>query len=166
MAEELKDKVKELKKLHRENIKTIFKLEEENKKLKSENYFKISTGDNMGVQEMWFEVKESLVSGQGKGVFTKRPFKNGEIVMRAPIIRFPLTDLTERASLRQYNGNIGDGTAFLTMDYQGLVKNSPDNNNLRATWRIQDGYSEFVATRDIKIGEELYQSYGSPNKVN
>ena len=51
--------------------------------------------------------------------------------------------------------------------YSNLPKTIPnDNNNLSATWRIQDGYSEFVATRDIKNGEELLQSFSSPNKVN
>lgn len=166
MTEELQTKIKELKKNHRENLKTIMKLEDENQKLKSDNYFKIKSGDNMGVQEMWFEIKESSIGQSGKGVFTKRPFKNGEIVMRAPIVRFPASDLNKNAILGQFVGNIGDGTVFLTLDYQGLVNNSPDNNNLIATWRIQDGYSEFVATRDIKNGEELLQSFSSPNKVN
>ena len=78
-----------------------------------------------------------------------------------------MTDLNEGAVIKQYNGNIGDGTGFLCFDWQGLVNTtSSDKCNVRATWRIKDEYSEFTATKDIEIGEELFQSYGEPLRIN
>ena len=165
MEEELKQKIKILKKNHRENLKTIMKLEEENKELKSDNYFKLDNDISKGVQEMWFEIKESSIPQHGNGVFARRPFKKGDVVMRARVIRFPASDLNQNAVLGRFVGNVGDGSVFLTLDYQGLVLDSKDNN-VQATWRLKDGISEFIATRDIAVGDEIYQSFGTPNKIN
>jgi len=85
--------------------------------------------------------------------------------MSAPIIRFSINELKPKSVLSQYYGNIGDGTAFLCFDYQGLLNTtSHDKCNIQAQWRIQDGYSDryIFATKDIKIGEELFQSYSQP----
>ena len=118
-------------------------------------------------QDIWFDCRKSSIIDAGRGIFTKRTFKKGDIVMSSPILRFPMTDINEKAVIRQYNGNIGDGTGFLTFDWQALVNtNSPDKCNVRATWRIKDGYSDFTAIKDIEIGEELFQLYQGVHRIN
>jgi hypothetical protein len=118
-------------------------------------------------QDIWFDCCKSSISKAGRGIFTKRTFKEGDVVMSSPILRFPMTDIKENAVIKQYNGNIGDGTGFLTFDWQGLVNaNSLDKCNVRATWRIKDGYSDFIAIKDIEIGEELFQSYQGVHRIN
>jgi hypothetical protein len=158
--------IEDYKKIHKDNIKLINKLEYEIKELKNKK--QVYHTDHKGsVQELWFDVRESSVPNSGRGIFAKREFKKGDIVMSAPIIRFPINELKPKSVLSQYYGNIGDGTAFLCFDYQGLLNTtSHDKCNIQAQWRIKDGYSEFVATKDIKIGEELFQSYSQPNKIN
>ena len=70
---------------------------------------------------MWFDCRESSICGAGRGVFTKRSFKEGDIVMSSPILRFPMTDLNKGAVIKQYNGNIGDGTGFYALIGKDLL---------------------------------------------
>jgi hypothetical protein len=87
--------------------------------------------------------------------------------MSSPIIRFPIKELKPDSFLSNYYGDIGDGTAFFCFDYQGLCNTtSHDNCNIQAQWRIKDGYSDYVATKNIKIGDELFQSYYRAKRIN
>ena len=104
------------------------------------------------------QVEEYLLRGN---------LKKDDIVMSAPIVSFPINELKPRSVLSQYYGNIGDGTAFLCFDYQELLNTTkPDECNISSQWRIKDGYSEFIAIKDIKIGDELFQSYSQPLRMN
>ena len=162
--EELRKKNKELKALYKETLRELNALEN---RLENNLENNLETTNVRSVQELWFDCRESSISGAGRGVFVKRSFKKGDIVMSSPILRFPMTDLNEGAVIKQYNGNIGDGTGFLCFDWQGLVNTtSSDKCNVRATWRIKDEYSEYIAIKDIEIGEELFQSYGEPLRIN
>lgn len=158
--------IEDYKKLHKENIKLINKLEDEIEELKNKK--QVDHTEHKGsVQELWFDVRQSSIPNSGRGIFAKREFLKDDIVMSSHIIRFPINELKPKSVLSQYYGNIGDGTAFLCFDYQGLLNTtSHDKCNIQAQWRIKDGYSEFVATKDIKIGEELFQSYSQPKKIN
>lgn len=161
----LQTKVNNLKQKLKENLKTINSLENEMEEIKL-NKNNLSMDETPG-EHLWFDVKKSSIPNSGRGVFAKKSFKIGDKVMSSPIIRFPVSDLNKNAVLRSYIGNVGDGTGFLTMDYQGLVNTiNPELCNVQATWRLSDGYSDFIAIRNIKEGDELFQSYGNPNKVN
>ena len=58
----------------------------------------------LGAQGHWFEVKTSKIPDSGRGVFTHRGFRKGEVIMRTPIIIFPLSQLAPGALLRDYTG--------------------------------------------------------------
>jgi hypothetical protein len=119
-----------------------------------------------GVQELWFDVGLSSVPGAGRGVFSKRAFRKGDVVMRSPILLFNVADVRPGCVLRDYCGFIGD-TAFLCFDYQGLVNRgpAPADNNVQAEWHLEQGMSQYVALRDISPGEELFQDYGSARRA-
>lgn len=159
--------IEDYKNLHKENIKIINKLEDEIEELKNDNK-KVDHSEHKGsVQDLWFDVRESRIPNSGRGVFAKKQFKKDDIVMSAPIVRFPINELKTNSVLSQYYGNVGDGTAFLCFDYQGLCNTtSPDKCNVIARWRIKDGYSDYVAIKDIEIGDELYQIYSKPSRMN
>lgn len=121
--------------------------------------------DPLGVQELWFRVGPSSVPGAGRGVFTKRAFHKGDVVMRSPVLLFNLDDVRRGSVLRDYCGAV-EGTAFLCFDYQGLVNTSlGGDNNVQAEWYLDAGMSQYVALRDIAPGEELFQNYRSARRV-
>ena len=120
-----------------------------------------------GPQAAWFDVRPSIVQGAGRGVFSRRAFEPGEIVMQAPILRYPRGEVSPDGVLARYQGGDGD-MAFLCFDYQGLVNTAPaaHENNVRAEWRIMEGLSQFVATKAIAPGHELFQNYDAPTRLN
>lgn len=120
-----------------------------------------------GPQAQWFDVKVSTLPGAGRGVFAKRMFKVGEVVMQSPIVIYPKNEVKPGSTLSHYQGSYGD-VAFLCFDYQGLVNmsNKIEFNNVRARWRLAEGLSEYVATQDIQEGEELFQHYSYPEIVS
>ena len=120
-----------------------------------------------GPQAAWFDVRPSTVQGAGRGVFSRRAFESGEIVMQAPVLQYPRGEVSPQGVLARYQGGDAD-MAFLCFDYQGLVNTSPDarENNVRAEWRIKEGLSQFVASKAIAPGDELFQNYGAPTRLN
>jgi hypothetical protein len=122
-----------------------------------------------GAQSMWFEVRTSTVPNAGRGVFTKRAFKKGDVVMSSPLIIFDINELKPGGKLTHYCGNLRvEGKGFLAFDYQGLCNssNQKEKNNVRATWRIKDDRSEYIALRDIGVGEEILQNYSGAKRIN
>lgn len=122
-----------------------------------------------GAQSMWFEVRTSTVPNAGRGVFTRRAFKKGDVVMSSPLIIFDMNELKPGSRLTHYCGNIrNEGKGFLAFDYQGLCNssNQKEKNNVQATWRIKDDRSEYIALRDIGVGEEILQSYSGAKRIN
>lgn len=124
---------------------------------------------NNGVQSMWFEVRTSTVPNAGRGVFTRRAFKKGDVVMSSPLIIFDMNELKPGSRLTHYCGNIrNEGKGFLAFDYQGLcnTSNQKEKNNVQASWRIKEDRSEYIALRDIEVGEEILQSYSGAKRIN
>lgn len=87
--------------------------------------------------------------------------------MQAPIIQYPRGEVSPHGVLAEYQGGDAD-TAFLCFDYQGLVNTASGarENNVRAEWRLADGLSQFVASKAIAPGDELFQDYGAPIRLN
>ena len=111
-------------------------------------------------QELWFDVKKSLIPNAGRGVFTKKKFKKDDIVMSSPMLLIPNKEINKNFLLYKYAGQLNKNYFFLTFDYQGLVNTTKsDECNIRAVWRTNEHISQYVALRDIDIGEELYQDY-------
>ena len=122
---------------------------------------------SQGVQAQWFDIRGSTLPGAGRGVFCKRSFRAGQIVMQAPILLYNKDEVAPGSRISQYQGSFHH-KAFLCFDYQGLVNTAScgADNNVRAQWRIGEEISQYVALRDIGVGEELLQAYSEPEVLN
>ncbi len=133
------------------------------------NRVQINNRGVLGAQELWFYVDESSVKGSGRGVFTRRSFKKDEVVMSAPLLTFDEEEIQKDGTISRYCGHLREEKRnFLCFDYQGLCNtaNKESMNNVRAVWRIAEDKSQYVALRDINIGEEILQAYGGALRKN
>ena len=103
-------------------------------------------------------VKQSLISGGGRGVFAEKDFKKGEVIEVCPL----LTD---------YKKNFANS---IIKDYTFKSKFKPDQEvivfGMCSMYNHSDNFNVahnqdpenmiFRASRDIKKGEELYVNYG------
>lgn len=128
-----------------------------------------SNHDVLGAQELWFYVGESKIPGAGRGVFARRHFKKGEVVMSSPLLMFDDDEIKKNGTISRYCGHVREKKKnFLCFDYQGLCNTAPDKsmNNVRAVWRLAEDKSQYVALRDIHIGDEILQDYRGAQKIN
>jgi SET domain-containing protein len=105
------------------------------------------------------------VRGKGRGVFARRPIREGEIIERAPVLVLDVGDLDEAtaiAGLWTHCFLWGRGKVALALGYGSLYNHSYDPNA-----RYDDVGRQtkvFSALRDIAPGEEITVNYnGSPN---
>eukprot|EP00966_Prymnesium_polylepis_P336534 7391619-Prymnesium_polylepis.5 len=123
----------------------------------------------LGAQELWFYMNNSKIPGAGRGIFTRRKFKKGEVVMSAPLLLFDDDEINKNGTISRYCGHLREEKKnFLCFDYQGLCNTAPtkSKNNVRAVWRIAEDISQYVALRDIHVGEEILQDYGSASRLS
>ena len=106
-----------------------------------------------------FIVKESLIPNSGRGVFSNKDFKKGEIVEICPLISDKKENIN-KSIIKDYTfKNKFKDEEVIVFGLCSLYNHS-DNNNI---YHDQDGKGNMVykAVRDIKKGEELYVNYGS-----
>ena len=104
-------------------------------------------------------LKESKYGG--KGVFTNKPIKQGEVVEIAPYLLVPINDISENNTLKDYVFQCDDCNHLLVLGY-GSMYNHQDNPNLKYQYN-DNGQGTFLgrfANRDIECNEELCISYG------
>jgi uncharacterized protein len=124
------------------------------------------------VPESKLLVRESLIPGSGKGLFTTVDIKKG-----TPVIQYTGEMLTWNQVQRKYKGDILEALYLFHLgpnkwidaqdlpkakaryanDAKGFVKVKSLNNN--SEYQIIDGKAFIVATRDIKAGEEIFVDY-------
>jgi SET domain-containing protein len=104
-------------------------------------------------------VRES--PGRGRGVFAVRPFAEGEVVERAPVVVFP------RAIVRGLAGTLLDDYWFWWNDACNALAlgcGSLYNHACPANVRFERDFARsqlvFVAVRAIAAGEEVTINYG------
>lgn len=103
-------------------------------------------------------IKQSLISGGGRGVFAEKDFKKGEVIEVCPLI----TDYKKNFA----NSKIKDYTfkSKFKPDQEVIVfgmcsmYNHSDNYNVGHNQDPENMI--YIAARDIKKGEELYVNYG------
>ena len=103
-------------------------------------------------------IKQSLISGGGRGVFAEKDFKKGEVIEVCPLI----TDYKKNFE----NSKIKDYTfkSKFKPDQEVIVfgmcsmYNHSDNFNVAHNQDPENMI--YTAIRDIKKGEELYVNYG------
>lgn len=103
-----------------------------------------------------------IVVGKGKrgrGVFAAREFREGEVVEVCPSVSIPEEE-AEGEHIRSYVFDSRQpGKVLLLLGY-GMLYNHSSQPNLyhRVAGRLS---IEFVALRDIAVGEELTHDYGA-----
>ena len=104
------------------------------------------------------------VKGKGRGVFARRPIREGEEIERVPVVVVPLDDMKQGddwTELAGYCFNWGDGTVALALGYGSLY-----NHSYQPNARYDDRTPKvkvFSALRDIEPGEEITVNYnGEP----
>lgn len=108
--------------------------------------------------------------GRGRGVFAAIDFCDGDLIERAPVIVIPGVEeeLLERTALYNYIfawPPEPQGSA-IALGY-GSIYNHARRANARYIKRPETGVIDFVATRDIGIGEEItinYNGDGDPEE--
>lgn len=109
------------------------------------------------------EAFEQLAVGESpsirgsRGVFATRPFARGEVVERCPVVLQSMSDVS--GTLRDYVFGIDDDTAGVALGY-GSMYNHSKNPHLTYYYNPERQEMEFVATRPIRAGEEIFVSYG------
>jgi SET domain-containing protein len=108
------------------------------------------------------EVKR--VKGKGRGVFARRPIREGELIERVPVLVLPLDEIKngdEWTGLAGYCFLWGEGTVALALGYGSLYNHSFDPN---ARYDDESPRAKsYSAIRDIAAGEEITINYnGEP----
>jgi uncharacterized protein len=111
-------------------------------------------------------IKESVISGAGRGVFAKRDIKKGEIIERCPVIEIPPSDtanLTDSILVTYfyYLGPQKD-RVFITLGF-GAIYNHTYAPNAIYKEKLEEEIVEFVAIEDISKDQEITVNY-NPEK--
>jgi SET domain-containing protein len=110
------------------------------------------------------EVKNSPI--HGLGVFATEEIKIGEMIEECHLITLPFKPVEQIFFLCDYKFNYpaeGNVEEYVIALGNGSIYNHSENNN--ACWRNHPEYKafQFVAIRDIKVGEEICIYYGDEN---
>ncbi|MEW6428549.1 MAG: SET domain-containing protein [Thermodesulfobacteriota bacterium] len=103
------------------------------------------------------------VAGKGRGVFALRPFRQGQLIERAPVIVMEEDpwELLNQTSLRDYYFAWGGDRIAVVLGFGSLYNHSA-LPNARAERRIGQDVVDFIAARDIRAGEEITFCYDCP----
>jgi SET domain-containing protein len=108
------------------------------------------------------EVKSSPI--HGLGVFAIEPIKKGEIIEECPLITVTFIEATTSNILHRYRFMYPTNNPemhVIPLGY-GCIYNHSEKNN--ATWCMgRYKMFNFIALRDIEVGEEICTSYGGRN---
>ncbi|MDP4011489.1 MAG: SET domain-containing protein [Candidatus Roizmanbacteria bacterium] len=111
-------------------------------------------------------IQVSTIPNAGRGIFTSKPIKAGEIIEICPVIILPQKDypLIKQTLLRNYYFMWGTNTVAICLGYGSLYNHSYTPN---ATYmkKIKEKTIEFIALRDVKKNEEILvnYNYGNPD---
>ncbi|HUX12248.1 MAG TPA: SET domain-containing protein [Spirochaetia bacterium] len=107
-------------------------------------------------------IRETL--DHGRGVFASAPIRKGEIIERAPVLVLPDPQwvILDSTQLRDYHYAWGPDAAAIVLGF-GSIYNHSYTPNAVYVRRIEEKLMEYVAIRDIEMGEEITVNYnGSP----
>lgn len=107
---------------------------------------------------MDIEIRE--VAGKGRGVFSRRDFKRGELVEAAPVIVIPdeEVDLIEKTALADYYFKWGDSHFALVLGY-GSLYNFSATPNLLFKPDLKKNVMLYRARKSIRKEQELTINY-------
>lgn len=112
-------------------------------------------------------LSDSKIENAGRGVFASARIKTGELIESCPIIYltekdYPLAKQT--TLLNYYFLNEPENRAGIALGYGSLYNHSYEPNTTYKK-RLEDGFIDFVAIRDIAPDEEITvnYNYGNPD---
>jgi len=106
-------------------------------------------------------VRVAPIAAKGRGVFATRAFAKDEVIESAPVIVIPVEqqDVVHTTLLNDYVYG-WDDTIAVALGY-GSLYNHAWEPNLEYRKRLRDALIDYVALRDIAVGEELTINYSS-----
>ncbi|HTA92429.1 MAG TPA: SET domain-containing protein, partial [Polyangiaceae bacterium] len=103
---------------------------------------------------------------KGRGVFARRPITAGEVFETAPVLVVPAAQWSsvEKTVFFDYTFEWGwDGEAAAIALGYGSLYNHSYTPNARYEKRLEDAAIDFVALRELEVGEEILINYnGKP----
>jgi SET domain-containing protein len=108
------------------------------------------------------EVKPSpYLDHESRGLFALKDYKKNDVIEACPTLIMNKKQVTKDNVIMDhfFKGKIGDNE-LLALGYCSLVNHSNDKQN--CIWEIgdEDEHVIFIATKDIKKGEEIFTNYG------
>lgn len=96
----------------------------------------------------------------GRGVFTTKVLKKGQLIEKSPVILIPCKEkkIFDRGTLARYFYNFGD-TGAIALGIGSLFNHSI-KPNVYFNVKYREKAIEFRAVRDIKAGKQLFIDYG------
>jgi SET domain-containing protein len=116
------------------------------------------------------KVGNSFKKDIGRGVFATKDIESGEIVERCPMVQLSFRTryhhdpqlsryLYTQASCPCEQCKIHGAYMYMVLGY-GMIYNHQDDPNTEWYFHYNEKYSDVIATRPIKEGEEIFVSYG------
>lgn len=114
-------------------------------------------------------IKQSSIAGAGRGVYTNRDIKKGEIIEICPVIEIPDHDMT---TLREnilityifFSGK-NKQRLLLALGF-GSAYNHSYKSNATYNIKISNKTIEFVAIKDIQKNTEITTNYNGKSSKN
>jgi SET domain-containing protein len=100
------------------------------------------------------------INGKGRGVFAQKPFTKGEIIERAPAIVIPKeqVEFIDKTVLFDYYYCWGESEIAIALGLGSLYNHSYQPNCFYVR-KTEDKIIEYIAHRDISVGEEITINY-------
>jgi SET domain-containing protein len=100
------------------------------------------------------------IPGKGRGVFARRPIRNGELIESCPVIVCPGQEWEhlEKTALRDFYLNFGPDDSAICLGF-GSLYNHSETPNAKTVRAPEQRFVHFYATRDIAQDEEICFRY-------
>ena len=108
-----------------------------------------------------FGVCVRRVPGKGRGVFAERRFAKDEVIERVPVLVASAAEVAhlDETQLAHYTYVWSGQTEAITFGY-GLLYNHSYRPNAVYVRRMEAHLIDYIALRDIDLGEEVTVNYG------
>lgn len=102
------------------------------------------------------------MAGKGRGVVAERAYVAGDLIERSHVIEVPPSDVAalNTTVLADYAFEWYDGALGLLTGFGSLFNHSVSRANMRLEGRRDERLMDFIASCDIRAGDELMFDYG------
>jgi len=115
------------------------------------------------VSNAGFEIKNSEILKDERGMFATKSYKKDEIIEECPTIKIKNTEIEIMSALNDYvfASYNDENMVLFPLGYCGTLNHSDEKQN--ATWKISPDDKNIIvhAIKNINEGEEIYVNYGN-----